>query len=1574
MTLPRFVSVVLILFTLTALPAGAQSTYSVGVAAVDITPTYPVRLSGFGFRRTESEGVTQQIWAKALAVGNDEPAVLIAVDNLGVPAGVVEEVATRLRKACVQRERLAVTSTHTHTAPMLTNACPTLFGVPIPKEHQEHIDRYTRELTNHLEKVALDALKDRARAELYWETGKVKFAKNRRTKGGPVDHDLAMLVVKEPKGKVRAVYVSYACHCVTLSNNKISGDWAGFAANAIQRAHPGAIALVSVGCGADQNPTSDVTFDKVDVAAGQGAEIARETDRLLGGLLKPITGKLFTQVKSFDLAFDTLPTRAQWEEKAKRKDAVGYHAKVQLAKLDRGEKLAEKLPYSVQTWTFGDSLAMVFLPGEVVVDYGLRLKRELDPARLWVNAYSNDAPCYIPSERVLKEGGYEGGDAMIYYDRPTRFKAGLEEPIIKAVHEQLDKTFKPPFDPKKTQGTRPLSPRQSQAAIKLKDGFVAELVACEPLVQSPVAVNWGPDGRLWVAEMADYPSGIDGQFKPGGRIKVLESTKGDGIYDKATIFLDNIPFPTGVTPWRKGVLVCAAPDILYAEDTKGTGKADVVKKLFSGWATHNYQARVNGLEYGLDGWVYGCGGLFGGDITSFSNPKPVPLAHRDFRLNPDTGVIEAAAGRSQHGRVRNDWGDWFGCDNSTFLRHYPLADHYLRRNPQMAVPNNDVIVTDYPDWNRCYPLNDGIQLFKLSGPPGRATAACGVGIYRDVLLGKEYTGNAFTCEPVNLLVHRLVLTPKGSTFSARRAPDEQQSEFLASSDGWFRPVQARTGPDGALYIVDMYRFVIEHPRWIPPEELAKVDVRAGYNMGRIYRIYHKDRPPRPIKRLDKLDTAGLVAALDSPNGPQRDLAMEMLVWKQDKEAVKHLQRLMLEKKPVVRSKMDVIFFVKPLLRSMVNSERSETRLQVLCTLDGMKALDNTVLYKALTDRNPGVVRHAIRLAPKLTDNHPVFGQWFNSMRKVKDAKLQLELAYGLGQIDLRVGSGSFLAQLAKQNADDPYFSAAVLSSLNKNNLQDFTIELVREGGNKHAHHLLGPVLSLALAFEARAPIDVVLHALKQRKEGMLAPWQIEVIAIAVEAIEHRKSAIDKTLDTERVKSIKNLEMGARAIAEDAKQDDSLRVAAAGVLGRLPSSRKEDLGALRKLLVQSNSLPLQAAAVGGLARIGNDEAVSAMFAGWKGHSPALRGSIIDEILAREASLPSLMDALEKGPIQPVDFDAARRQRLLQHKDAAIRSRAAKLFTGIVNPSREKVLVEYQAVATTKGDQARGKDVFTKRCSTCHKLDGVGHDVGPDLRQMANKSPAAFLIAILDPNQAVDARYIQYLAVTKDGRQHNGILASETATSITLREQEGKEKVILRTDLEALESTGKSLMPEGLEKDINKQEMADLIAYLTANAQQAKQVEGNRPAVIKPAADGTLKLSATNGAIHGGDITFEPAFRNIGNWHGEKDHVLWTVELDKPTSYDVYLEWACADNSAGNVLILEVAGKTLRHRVAGTGADWSNYKIVKIGTITVRDGKQQITVRAEGKPQGALCDLRSLIFVKEGGTEPKAEGAK
>jgi hypothetical protein len=441
--LDHFLALVLLVMTLAPAPASAApATVQVGVAKIDVTPKYPVRLSGYGNRRAESEGVVQPIYAKALALGSDAdgPAVLITVDNVGVGENVTGEVARRLAQRGVRRERFAVSSSHTHSAPMLRGVLPFLFGTNIPPEHLEKIDRYTSDLTDAMEKVALAALQDRRPGSLSWGITKATFGANRRTKGGPADHDVPVLKVADPQGKLRAVFLSYACHCTTVTGefNQICGDWAGFAQEILEAGHPGAIVLTALGCGADQNPFPRPGFD---LAKKHGGEIATAVDGLLEKPLKPVTGKLSARTKQISLPYDTLPTRAQWEELAKKPATPGYHARKYLERLDRGEKIPTELPYLVQVWNFGDDLAMVFLPGEVVVDYSLRLKKEFDPARLWVNAYSNDVPCYIPSLRVLKEGGYEGGGAMTIYDRPTKFAPQVEELIISAVHELMPKQF-----------------------------------------------------------------------------------------------------------------------------------------------------------------------------------------------------------------------------------------------------------------------------------------------------------------------------------------------------------------------------------------------------------------------------------------------------------------------------------------------------------------------------------------------------------------------------------------------------------------------------------------------------------------------------------------------------------------------------------------------------------------------------------------------------------------------------------------------------------------------------------------------------------------------------------------------------------------------------------------------------------------------------------------------------------------------------------------------------------------------------------------------------------------------------
>ena len=442
---------------------GTETGFPVGVAAVDITPPEPIRLTGYGNRVEPTAVISQHLWAKALAFGaNDQrPSVLITTDLIGIPRHVTDEIARRLRAASIERAQLAVTATHTHTGPSLAGMLPHIFSSPITPEQQAVIDRYTRGLTDKLEQVALAALADRRSARLTWGRGTARFAANRRVlkdgkwvafgvnPKGPVDHDLSVLAVRGPDGALRAVLLNYACHATTLEgrDNFVHGDWPGSAQAAIQQRYPGAVAMVAVGAGADANPNPR-GHGLPDVER-HALEIATEVERLLGSsgarpdasVMRTISSPPAGRYRDLDVAFSRLPMRQEWEAQASRKDASGYYARAVLQRLDRREPLSPTAPYPVQTWTFGADLAMVFLGGEVVSDYALRLKRELDGTRLWVNAYSNDVPFYVASRRMIPEGGYEVDRSMVYYGMPARLADGTEDQIIDAVRQSLLPTF-----------------------------------------------------------------------------------------------------------------------------------------------------------------------------------------------------------------------------------------------------------------------------------------------------------------------------------------------------------------------------------------------------------------------------------------------------------------------------------------------------------------------------------------------------------------------------------------------------------------------------------------------------------------------------------------------------------------------------------------------------------------------------------------------------------------------------------------------------------------------------------------------------------------------------------------------------------------------------------------------------------------------------------------------------------------------------------------------------------------------------------------------------------------------------
>ncbi len=819
-----------LLFTATCSRAeDTKPLWLAGFSKVDITPTEPVRMAGYGSRDHPNEGIDTPLHVRCLALvsaaGDPSTSFLFSVDTIGLPGSLTRELAESIaKKHQTPRDQIVFCSTHTHCGPDLVSELSNIFATPLTKDEIAAGERYKSQLRIGILQAADLALQDLIPVDLDYAVGEANFAANRRvlTNGhwtgfgvqsdGPVDHTVPVLRITSQDGAVQAVVFNYACHCTTLGGEhyQINAEWAGYACAALEAAYPNSIALCTIGCGADANPNPRGSLEAAKV---HGRTLAAEVKRIVAGEMKSIDAPLETRFDYAGLSFD-LPTVEELQQRvaANTNPQATRHAQLMLETYHREGRLPATYPVPIQAWRFGDQLTMIFLGGEVVVDYALRLKKELDRPNLWVTAYANDVLGYIASERMRTEGGYEFDRSGVYYGLPGPWSAGTEDFLITRVKELLTSRERP----------RPLSSDAALQSFQLDDDFKIELVASEPLVQDPINIAFAADGRLWVVEMGDYPLGEN-----GGRVKVLTDTDGDGTFDSGTVFLSNLSFPTGVQPWRDGVLITSAPDILFARDTDGDDRADMVEKRYTGFRLSNPQHRINGFSYGLDHSLHCGSGDNLGMITSSINGATIDASGHDVKIWPDDGRVVATSGRTQFIRSRNDWGQWFGNDNSRPMYHFPIDSAYLERNSAVSYSGNSEQLFDPPVAPPVFPLTAATERFNDLFAANRFTSACSAIIFRGPSFRAPDQQIAFICEPVHNLVHRAVIEPNGATFRATRTPQEQDREFLASTDPWFRPTRAITGPDGALWVVDMYRETIEHPEWIPQAWQQQLDLPPG---------------------------------------------------------------------------------------------------------------------------------------------------------------------------------------------------------------------------------------------------------------------------------------------------------------------------------------------------------------------------------------------------------------------------------------------------------------------------------------------------------------------------------------------------------------------------------------------------------------------------------------------------------------------------------------------------------------------------------------------------------------------------
>jgi putative membrane-bound dehydrogenase-like protein len=963
----------------------------------------------------------------------------------------------------------------------------------------------------------------------------------------------------------------------------------------------------------------------------------------------------------------------------------------------------------------------------------------------------------------------------------------------------------------------PLSPRQEQATFHLPTGFRAELAACEPQVVDPVSFAFDEDGRLFVVEMPGYPNGGVGTGKvTSGKIKLLEDRDGDGFYEHSTTFAAGLRLPTSAMPWKGGLLVANAPDLLFLEDTDGDGKADRKKVLYTGFDLSNSEQLLNSLQWGLDNWVHGCAGGAGGTIRSVEKPgqPPVALRGRGIRFHPEVpGSLEPTSGGGQYGLAATEYGQWLTATNSQHLRHIVLPDHYLRRNPLLAV---SAVTLDIPDHGAACKVHrlSPFEAWRVERtrrrkggpdaprfpstelvPGGYITSGCSPVVYLASLFPPAYRGSTFVCDPANNLVHRDILQERGATFTAKRG--EADREFLASTDNWFRPVWLAVGPDGALYVADFYREVIETPLSLPEDIKQKINVETR-GRGRIWRIIPEGKIVRRRPALRKASTTDLARHLADDNVWWRLTCQRLLVERQDRTAVPALRKLA----------RDAGF--------------APGRAHALWTLHGLGSLAQDDLVHALSDPVAGVREQALRLAEERIKTSEQLRRAAAALAGDPSPRVRFQLAFTAGAAD-SPETAAALARLAARADNDSWTQTAILSSAYA--LAPSLLEAVageKERQNNAAQ--VDFVKRLAALVGGRPDADVARALnLLGRGRGDDRAWCLAVLEGLGRGWQASRGSLTRLWDDPPAKlkdalaGVRPLFASAARTARDHKRSLGDRLAAVRLLGYGPWATISPV--LRELLAPQNPREVQLAAVQAFSVQDHARVAESLLAPWGTYSPVLRREVLAALFAQKQRLGQLLDAIERKQVLAGQLEPTRLAMLRQHPDAALRKRAQKLLAGQVAPARQKVVDSYRTALDLKADPTRGKVLFQKTCATCHRLENVGTEVGPDLLSaLRTKTPQALLVDILDPSREVDPRFLEYVVTTTTGRVVTGLIAAETASSLTLRRAEKAEDTLLRRQIESIQATAHSLMPDGLEMQLSRQELADVIAYLQAVARK------------------------------------------------------------------------------------------------------------------------------------------------------------
>ncbi len=983
--------------------------------------------------------------------------------------------------------------------------------------------------------------------------------------------------------------------------------------------------------------------------------------------------------------------------------------------------------------------------------------------------------------------------------------------------------------PPSNSGKGPIEPEEALSTFELEPGYKIELVASEPLVSDPVDMEIDEYGRLYVVELHGYPLDKSGS----GKIRLLADTDGDGRMDKSTLFAENLQMPFGIMRWKKGVIVADAPHVLYLEDTTGDGKADIREIMLTGFALSNAQMNVSNPVYGLDNWIYLTSesgstyqiykkefGDLGGDIFFPGTPDtprlPMKGSGRTVRVRPDQHELELTSGRTQFGHAFDNWGHHILGNNSNHIYHEVIGAVYLNRNPDLLVSNASQTLTDHG--SEVFPITQNPERQLLTNV-GVFTSACGNTIYSGGAFSEPFNDDvSFVCEPVSNIVHADHLKDEGASFTAQRI-GRPHKEFLASTDAWFRPVNMYVGPDGALYVVDYYRQIIEHPEWMSEEAIKSGDLYNGSDRGRIYRITKEDAKPASWTKGLQLGDAtneALVEELSDQNSWWRLHAQRLLVDRASKQAVPML------------------------IQQAKNTTSPMSRLHSLWTLEGMGELTPELIEQALRDPEGGIRENAIKLAELHLAAAPELAKALLPLQVDPDAKVRFQLLCTLGFLDTPE-SAEARKKLLFNDLDDNWVQIAALSAASSQTFSLLKAVLDNYQQDRPAYASLAQRLASMIGASektgnVRSLIQQATLTGSKENNGWQGPVldglaegmgrnpvpnsisKYELPALINLCFEHPSTPVrnaslhllsvteinDKSQLNEAVEK-------AVSIAKDNSLSDEKRAEAIRFLAL--DNLAPHVPMLKKFIVPQEQPSVQMAALKTLSLIPDHTVTNYVLEQWPALTPEIREAAINTFLISPDRVSVLLEAIDSSKIQKASVNFYQRVRLMTVSDEKLRTHARAMFA---QHDEEKVNKEYQQALELKGEAIKGKAIFQQSCAICHQVRGtLGVSFGPDLGTVHNWQPEGIMANILAPNLSIAAGYELWEVELNNGESVQGIISSETPGAIALKNAGTLERTINRQDIKSLRTLNISVMPAGLEKNIDEQQMADLLTFLRQN---------------------------------------------------------------------------------------------------------------------------------------------------------------